>query len=108
LADYFRDSREETLAQVERILAAVRPEERTEPKRLGPSERARIVAESGVPVADVDRFFAGFERLRVRMRELAGMGFFQRLGVVFGGAGLVVLLPWLLVVALLVARLAGW
>jgi hypothetical protein len=66
LADYFRDRGEETLARVERILAAVRPEERAEPKRVGPSEQARIAAESGVPVADVHRFFAGFERLRGR------------------------------------------
>ena len=107
LADYFREGREETLARVERILAAVRPEERAEPNPVGPSERARIAAESGVAPADVDRFFAGVERLRVRMRELAGMGFFQRLRVAFGGAGVVVL-PWVLVVGLLVARLAGW
>ena len=31
LSDYFRDSREQTLAWVERILAAIRPEERTAP-----------------------------------------------------------------------------
>ena len=108
LADYFRDSREQTLTRVERILAAIRPEERTEPTRVGEPERARIAAESGVPIADVDQFLAGFERLRVRMRELAEMGLFQRLGVAFGGTGLVVILPWLLVVGLLVARVAGW
>src|SRR5258708_13475452 len=93
LADYFRDSREETVSRVEQVLAAIRPEDRTEPKRVGESERARVAAESGVPVTDVDRFFTGFERLQMRMQELAGMGFFQRLAVPFGGAWRDVLPP---------------
>ena len=102
-ADFFRDSPEETLARIDRILAAVRPEKRTETKPIGPSERARIAAESGVPVTEVDRFFVGFERLQARMRELEEMGLVRRLGVIFGGVTLAALLPWLLVVGLVVA-----
>jgi hypothetical protein len=87
LADCFGESREE---------------------RIGPTERAPIVAQSGVFARDGDRFFAGFERPRFHMRELSRMGFVERLGVVFQGARLGALTGWLLAAGLLVARLVGW
>ena len=107
LLDYFRSGQAETLARVERILAATEPAERREPFGIGPAQRQRIAADSGVELSTVESFFAGFERLRGRMRELAGMNVFQRVRVAFRG-GLPILLPWLLVVGLVVARLAGW
>lgn len=107
LADYFRDNRQETLDRIERIMAVLRPEERLEIKRVGPTECIRIASESGVSVVEVDRFLAGFKQLRARMQELAKMGFFQRLGFIFTGRALFTLLPWLLVIGLLVMRQAG-
>lgn len=105
VADYFRDDRRETFARVDRILAAVRPEERADPGRVGPAERARVAAESGVSAADVDRFFDGFERLQARMRELSELGFLGRLGHALRGRVSEVLN--LLLLVLLVLALVG-
>jgi Signal peptide binding domain len=66
--DYFRDDRQQTLDRADRILAALRPEERREPGPVGSPERLRISAESGLPGPEVDRFFAfrgGCESSRV-------------------------------------------
>jgi signal recognition particle GTPase len=109
LLESFRDSREQTLARIDRILAAVSPEERRDPGRIGPAERSRIAAESGTAPADVERFFAGFERIRSRLAEVGQMGMLQRLRLVLGTPGCAIyLLPWLLAIGLLAARVFGW
>ena len=41
LLESFRDSREQTLARIDRILAAVHPEERRDPDRVGLAEDCR-------------------------------------------------------------------
>jgi signal recognition particle subunit SRP54 len=106
--DYFRPGRAELLAQLEMVLAATEPSERQDPSSIGPAQRERIAAVSGVGLASVEAFFTGFERLRSRMDELAGMSFFQRLRVSFGKSGFMIMLPWLLVICLVmvVARVA--
>jgi signal recognition particle GTPase len=104
LLDYFRASRAETLAQVEKILAATEPAERQNPSKVGPAEWQRIASTSGVELSSVKSFFSGFDRLLARMRTLAGMGFFERLRFTFRD-GLWILLPWLLVVVLVVMLL---
>ncbi len=106
--DYFRPGRAELLAQLEMVLAATEPSERQNPSSIGPAERERIAAASGVGLPAVEAFFAGFERLRSRMEELAGMSLFQRLGISFGRSGLIIVLPWLFVICLvmIVARVA--
>src|SRR5262245_27300238 len=101
--DFFRDDRQRTLERVDRILAALRPEERREPGRVGPAERLRIEADSGIPGHELDWFFAGFGRLQERMRELAAMSFVSRLGEVLSLRRVVWLLP-----GLLAAFAFGW
>jgi hypothetical protein len=107
LLDYFRAGRAETLAEIEKILAATEPNERQNPSNVGQAEWQRIATTSGVELSSVKSFFAGFDQLLQRMQKIADMGFFERLRFTFRG-GLAILLPWILVVVLVVARLAGW
>jgi len=59
LLHHFRPGRAETLAQVERILAATEPAERRNPSGVGPAERQRIATASGVEPSFVESFFVG-------------------------------------------------
>src|SRR5438105_1796060 len=97
--DYFRPSREDTLDRVERIIAAMTTAERDDPTLIGSVERTRIAQACGVDVGEIERFFAGFARLSEQMRELARKSLFRRLWMA---------IPWVVAVALVIARMAGW
>ena len=97
--DYFRPSREDTLDRVERIIAAMTTAERDDPTLIGSVERTRIAQACGVDVGEIERFFAGCARLSEQMRELAPKSLFRRLWMA---------IPWVVAVALVIARMAGW
>jgi signal recognition particle GTPase len=97
LLDNFRPGREELMAQIEKIIAAIEPSDQQDPSEIGPEKRERIAAASGVGLTAVEAFFAGYARLQKRMQDLAGMTFLQRLREVFRGASLFDLYPWLMV-----------
>jgi signal recognition particle GTPase len=82
--DYFRENRHATAARLERIIGAMTPEERQNPNRLGPSDWRRIASACGHEQQDIEQFLQQFGNLREGMRELAGLGLWQRLMVVLG------------------------
>jgi signal recognition particle GTPase len=102
LLDYFRPGRDEMVARIEKIIAATEPSERENPSGIGPVQRQRIAASSGVGLATVEAFFAGYERLQARMQELAGMSLLQRLRELFRGTSAYDLYPWFIVLLMVV------
>jgi signal recognition particle GTPase len=82
--DYFRENREETVARLERIIAAMEPSERKNPEMIGASNIQRIASRSGLTSEEIQQFLQQFARLRKRMQMLAGLSWWQRLLFVFG------------------------
>jgi signal recognition particle subunit SRP54 len=60
------------------------PDGRQNPELIGPGDIKRIAATCGLKPEDIEQFLRQFERLRERMRKIAGLGFWQRLLLVVG------------------------
>jgi signal recognition particle GTPase len=101
LLDNFRPGREELMAQIEKIIAAIEPSDRQNPSEIGPEKRERIAAASGVGLPAVEAFFLGYARLQKRMQDMAGMNILQRLRELFRWSAFDQY-PWLLVLLLVI------
>ena len=78
------------MAHTEAIILSMTPEERENPKVIGPSRKKRIAAGCGLEVVDVNRLLKQFEMMQQLTRQLSsgklpkGLGGFPGLG---GGGG---------------------
>jgi signal recognition particle subunit SRP54 len=70
--------------RVRRMVDAMTEEERSGPDRITGGSLTRIAASSGTQPQDVERFLTQFRRLRASVRQMAAMGFWQRLKILLG------------------------
>lgn len=64
---------EKQIARMEAIVLSMTPEERSNPKLLGPSRKYRIAKGAGVDVSVVNRFIKQFEQSQKMMKQMPGM-----------------------------------
>jgi signal recognition particle subunit SRP54 len=65
---------EKELARVEAIIGSMTPDERTHPKLINTSRRARIAKGSGVSVNDVNQLLKNFTQMQKMMKKMMGGG----------------------------------
>ena len=59
-----------TMAHTEAIILSMTPEERENPKLLGPSRKRRVAAGCGLEVVDVNRLLKQFEMMQELTKQL--------------------------------------
>ncbi len=75
------------LSRIRRMLDAMTEEERSNPDLITDSSVVRIAERSGTRPQDVRMFLAQFDQVRVLVRRMAGLTFWQRLKMVLGFGG---------------------
>jgi len=73
------------MKHVEAIILSMTPKERTHPKIIDGSRRARIAKGSGRPVSEVNRLLKQFKEMQKFMKQMKGMG--GGMGGMLGGGG---------------------
>jgi len=75
---------EAALNRIEDMIHAMTPEERLNPEIMNESRRSRIARDSGVEVHALEQFLDQFAQVRMVMRHIANMTFWQRLKLFLG------------------------
>jgi hypothetical protein len=70
--------------RVRRIIAALSPQERTEPRKLGHSRLVEVAAAAGVAEWEVNQMIVEFQELRAVIRQVAALNWWERLKLILG------------------------
>lgn len=65
---------EKQMARIEGIIHSMTPQERTHPKIMNPSRKARIAKGAGVDIAEVNKLVKQFEQVQKLMKQYNGKG----------------------------------